>query len=87
VNITLTVEVCDDDHAFFVMVIVKKPPVEAKLEPRSISLSMEERFIYSSSYRGDSQIIKLPTPSKAPMTHWHSKGRRHEISDSMKLQK
>jgi hypothetical protein len=27
VNITLAVEVCDDDHAFFVMVIVKKPPV------------------------------------------------------------
>jgi hypothetical protein len=32
-------------------------------------------------------MIKLPIPSKAPMMHWHSKGRRHEISDSIKLQK
>ena len=73
-NIAFPVQIGNDDDPFFIVVVVQKP---SEALP---SVSPARLLDNPNSYLGVSQMIKLPKPSSAPITHCINKGTRQEKS-------
>lgn len=76
-NVAAPVQIGNDDNSLLVMVVIEKPP-------STVSVAAGKG---GSTYLGDSTMIKLPSPSKAPITHCIIRGTRHDMSLLMKPQK
>lgn len=80
-NITTAVEISDNDNAFFVMIIIKQPPV------KGVSWQQQTSKFNIRAYLGDSTMIKLPNPRRPPITHCMKSGMRQDMLLWMNPQK
>lgn len=81
VDVTLAVEVGNDNDTFFVVIVVKEPSGHTSgYRTQNIHGTQKTNL-------GDSTMTKLPKPRRAPITHCIRRGTRHDMSLLIKPQK